>query len=99
MSETHPKPVRQFVEGIEALFPNAEITLERGGKTSGVWWIDIAAPQAYVVVNWSQAKGFSLEEVTDEELVYGSLPAERYQTVDIALKRMTQLLAEETAAG
>ena len=98
MIETHPKPVRQFVEGLEALYPDAEVTPERGGKTSGVWWIDIATSHTHVVVQWSPANGFSLEEVGDDEPDYGSLPAERYKTVDLALKRMTQLLAEEAQA-
>lgn len=99
MSEAHPQPLRQFVEGLEALYPDAGITLERGGKTSGGWWIDIAARHTHVVVHWSPDFGFSLEEVGDDEPVYGSLPAERYKTVGLALKRMTQLLAEESQAG
>lgn len=95
MTEAQPQPLRQFVEGLEALYPDVEITLERGGKTSGVWWIDIAASTTHVVVQWSPVIGFSLEQVGDDEPVYGSLPAERYKTVELALKRMTQLLAGE----
>ncbi|MDZ4287748.1 MAG: hypothetical protein U0984_07310, partial [Prosthecobacter sp.] len=95
MSEAQPQPLRQFVEGLEALYPDVEIILERGGKTSGVWWIDIAASTTHVVVQWSPSAGFSLEEVGDDEPVYGSLPSERYKTVELALRRMTQLLAGE----
>lgn len=99
MSESHPPAVRQFIEGLEVLCPDAEVSLERGGKTSGVWWIDIAAPHAHVVVQWSPLAGFSLEEVDAEEPAYGSLPAERYKTVPLTLRRMTQLLASDSQAA
>ncbi len=98
MTDTYPQPLRQFTEGLEALYPEAEVTIERGGKTSGVWWIDVAAAATHVVIQWSSAVGFSLEEVDGEESVYGSLPAERYKTVELALKRMTQLLADPSEA-
>jgi DNA-binding Xre family transcriptional regulator len=93
-----PQPLRQFVEGLGALYPDIEIALERGGKTSGIWWIDLAAVAQHVVVQWSPDHGFRLEEVGDEEPLYGELPAERYQTVERVLKRMTQLLAEPASA-
>jgi uncharacterized protein YcaQ len=98
MNENLPQPVRQFTEGIRALYPDAETTLERGGKTSGIWWIDISASSSNIVVQWSAAQGFLLEEIGDEEPVYGALPAERYQTVELALKRITQLLPDDSAA-
>ncbi|MFN0079954.1 MAG: helix-turn-helix domain-containing protein [Prosthecobacter sp.] len=98
MNETRPQPVRQLVEGLEALYPDAEVKLERGGKTSGVWWIDIAATTTHIVVQWTPVLGFSLEAVGDDDPVYGALPAERYKTVELALKRMTQLLADESQA-
>jgi uncharacterized protein YcaQ len=98
MNEPTPQPVRQFTEGIQALYPEAETILERGGKTSGIWWIDISASSSHIVVQWSAAQGFLLEEIGDEEPVYGALPAERYQTVELALKRITQLLAEKSAS-
>ncbi|OYW70718.1 MAG: hypothetical protein B7Z37_29850, partial [Verrucomicrobia bacterium 12-59-8] len=85
-------------EGLEVLCPDAEASLERGGKTSGTWWIDIAAPHTHVVVQWNASSGFSLEEVDEEEPAYGSLPAERYKTVQLALRRMTQLLAADSQA-
>ena len=40
-----------------------------------------------------------LEEIGDEEPLYGELPAELYQSVERVLKRMTQLLAEPAAAS
>lgn len=98
MTVEPPSPVRQFTEGLGALYPDVEISVERGGKTSGAWWVDIAASTTHVVVQWSPSIGFSLEEISDKEPVYGSLPAERYKTVEIALKRMTQLLAGEESA-
>jgi len=98
MSEGHPAAVRQFIEGLGVLCPDAEANLERGGKTSGIWWIDIAAPQTHVVVQWNASGGFSLEEVGEEEPAYGSLPAERYKTVQLALRRMTQLLSDDSQA-
>lgn len=98
MSEAIPQSVRQFVEGLEILCPDVEVTPERGGKTSGVWWIDIAASHTHIVVQWNPATGFSLEEVDEEVPEYGSPPAERYKTVQLALTRVTQLLAEESKA-
>lgn len=99
VNESHPQPLRQFVEGLEALYPDAEIAVERGGKTSGSWWIDIASDNAHIVVQWSPQVGFSMEEVDDSEAVYGSLPAERYKTAGLALKRMTQLLTDGSPSG
>ncbi|TDU81717.1 helix-turn-helix protein [Prosthecobacter fusiformis] len=97
MNEVHPTLLRQFVESLEVLYPEAEIVIERGGKSSGIWWIDIASGTVHVVVQWTPTLGFSLEEVSSEP-VYGELPVERYRTVELALKRMTQLLAESSQA-
>ncbi len=97
MADTHPTILRQFTEGLEALFPEVETTVERGGKNSGVWWIDIAAPSMHITAQWSQDIGFRMEAVEDDDadaVGYGSPPAEHYRSVELALARMSQLLTD-----
>lgn len=94
--EGYPQPIRQFAEDLGILCPDAEITLERGGKTSGAWWMDVTAANTHVVVQWNPAIGFRLEEVAEKDALYGEQLAEHYQTVAQALERLTQLLGESS---
>lgn len=100
MTTTIPTALRQFSEGLSALYPDTYLEIARGGRSSGIWWVEIASDTP-ITVQWSEATGFRLEAYTGEEeqlASYGSPPVEQYQTVDLALARMTQLLADSTDA-
>lgn len=99
MSDASTAPiVLQFVKRLQDFCPDVEATLEKGGKGSDVWWIDLSTAATHVVVQWSSAAGFRLEEAGSGQPVFGAVPTEQFQTLELTLKRMEQLLTSKSSA-
>lgn len=87
-----PEPVRELIKALYNHFPEIDVSDERGGVSSTVWWIDISASNLHVVVQWTADSDFRLEVVGSTDLAYGIMPEERYTTVELTIDRIKQLL-------
>ena len=86
-----PRPVRQFIEGLEAMMQRVVVEVEKGGAKAGNWWVDLGTTTGHLTVEWSPQRGFGLYEQT-EEPVFGAQPLEFFSEPALMLRRATQLL-------
>lgn len=93
-----PVAVRQFLEALGVMHPDASIALEPGGDVSGDWWIDVGHRTGSFTVQWQPNSGFALHPASDEA-VFGELPYERYADTAMLLRRTEQLIDDGTVGS
>lgn len=84
-------PLFDFIAAVENAFPQAKITLDEPLKPSGDWWIDLVIGDFRTTLLWRAGFGFGVFTTSDG---YGQRPDERYEDAGLALKRLTQLIAD-----
>lgn len=84
--------IRQMQRFLARAFPSARVTLDEPLSTKGVWSLDLFLPDYHLAVAWKEDKGFGL--VSDEMHGYGEGADEVYETLESALPRVVELVAE-----
>ncbi len=85
-----PKPMRQFIEGLEAMMQQVVVEVENGGAKAGNWWVDVGTTTGHLTIEWSPQRGFGLYEQT-EEPVFGAQPLEFFSEPALMLRRATRI--------
>ena len=88
-----PAAIRQILEALETMHTGLDLRCERGGDTSGDWWIDVGHQRGSFTVHWAPEFGFGLHPASDAA-VFGELSTERYRDTVMLLRRVGQLLDE-----
>jgi DNA-binding XRE family transcriptional regulator len=97
LKKRFPDPVRQFLEALETMHPEADVSCEKGGDKSGDWWLDVGHGHGSFTVHWVPERGFGLHPSSDDA-VFGELPPEQYADTALLLRRVEQLM-DDGAVG
>lgn len=93
LQEDVPTDVLSFVEELRTAFPEANVSLEKGGQQGLAWWITGEFGDRIVELEWKSGQGYRLYDPYSNG--YGEGPIEVFRNTSIAAKRMAQFLRME----
>lgn len=88
--------IRNLQRLLDAELPDCVVALDPPHDPSGNWWIDVRQGTRLVTAEYRPGKGFG---IFSEDVSYGDGPTEIYQTVELVVRRLRQLLKPGKAAA
>lgn len=86
--------IESLERSLKKRFPDAQISVDRPRKASGVWFLDIVRAKHPVVVQWRKGDSFGI--TSSPEHVYGERADEVYNDEEAAYGRIVSLLLSRT---
>jgi hypothetical protein len=87
-------PIESLERSIKSRFPEAQVSLDRPRKSSGIWFLDITLHQHPVIVQWQQGKDFGVS--SSPQRVLGDGADEVYKDQEAVYGRVISLLLSRT---
>jgi DNA-binding transcriptional regulator YiaG len=87
-------PIESLDRSLKERFPDAQVSIDRPRKSSGVWFLDITHADHSVIVQWQEGKEFGITSST--ERTYGERADEVYKDEEAAYGRIVSLLLSRT---
>lgn len=87
-------PIESLERSLKKRFPDAQISVDRPRRNSGVWFLDIVRASHPVIVQWQEGKMFGI--TSSPELHYGERADELYEDEEAAYGRIVSLLLSRT---
>lgn len=94
MAKYSTAPIESLGRSLKERFPDAQISIDRPRKSSGVWFLDITQANHSVIVHWQEGKEFGITSSTEH--VYGGRADEVYKDEEAAYGRIVSLLLSRT---
>ena len=92
-----PQAVSDLLQRVSTLLPAAKHTAEPGGVKAENWWLEFQCESRSVTLEWRPRRGFGVYDPTDE--AYGSGPREVFRSVEMAARRLLQLLTAKAVGS
>lgn len=87
------------MNGIESLknylkdkFPNARYEIHEPEHNDGLWYLDVSLQSNRVSITWKHGDGFAIAHIP--EPFSGPVPHQIHPDLDMALKRVSELLTQ-----
>jgi DNA-binding transcriptional regulator YiaG len=90
MAKKTKLPIESLQNALVKRFPDAQISLDKPRKASGVWFLDVASDGHPVHVQWQDGKPFGIS--SSQEQSYGDGADEIYEDEEAAYGRIVSLL-------
>ena len=90
-------PVEQLREMIRARFPEAALKVDAPDDPAGDWWLDVELDGREIAIAWRPRVGFGICHLPDA--VFGQGPDEVVDSLDLAYRRVEELLAAAPAGA
>lgn len=86
--------IESLERSLKKRFPDAQVSVDRPRKASGVWFLDITQADHPVIVQWQRGKEFGI--TSSAEHAYGGRADEVYKDEEAAYGRIVSLLLSRT---
>lgn len=87
-------PIESLERSLKKRFPDAQVSVDRPRKASGVWFLDIMQSDHPVIVQWQEGKEFGI--TSSAEHAYGGRADEVFKDEEAAYGRIVSLLLSRT---
>src|SRR5438105_15663937 len=94
MAQKSILPIESLARSLKKRFPDAQVSVDRPRKASGMWFLDISRAKHPVIVQCQDGKEFGISY--SQEHAYGVQVDQVYQDEEAAYGRIVSLLLSRT---